>query len=396
MFKLFFFVLGAVFAFSSSTLAGPREEAIRLYNRVAGVPPKPEEIAQMETLIRAGDYKAAARIASASYHFYHTNLVKLSHSLGNRDITPRPEEHESQRVPLNDFVATVIGMVRDNVPFDQALYGNVVYRAPAGLANVAAFARNSNQHYVDLGNQVAEIGGLDLRQAANLVSSTQTTELALPAAQVAGLLTTRQAGLAFFSAGTNRRPTRFAFKNFLCNDMEQLSDAGRSDFRVRRDVDRAPSGDAKTYLTSCKGCHAGMDPLSGAWSRFNFNNNQLEYGNAVQGKMNQNNPVFPAGYVTVDDSWLNLWTVGNNARLGWNSSQPTSGNGPNGLGRSLAATKAFSSCMAERAFTLVCVRAPVTDEKNTIAALADQFERNQYNLRDLIENAAILPQCVGR
>ncbi|WP_457825699.1 hypothetical protein, partial [Staphylococcus aureus] len=66
-----------------------------------------------------------------------------------------------------------------------------------------------------------------------LVKKTQSTLTGV--SDTAGVLTSRAAGLAYFSAGTNRREARFAFKNFLCMDIPQLSDTSRPDFHVRRD-----------------------------------------------------------------------------------------------------------------------------------------------------------------
>ena len=63
--------------------AGAREQALKIYNRVAGVPPSDNELSQMTTLIESGDYKRAVKIATSSYHFYNTNLVRWAHSLSN-------------------------------------------------------------------------------------------------------------------------------------------------------------------------------------------------------------------------------------------------------------------------------------------------------------------------
>ena len=49
---------------------------------------------------------------------------------------------------LNDFSATVIGMVRDDVPFNQVLSGNIVYIGSANASNNVAYSQTDNDHYV--------------------------------------------------------------------------------------------------------------------------------------------------------------------------------------------------------------------------------------------------------
>ena len=51
--------------------------------------------------------------------FYNTTVRELATPWTNRD--------RSVYADLNDSTATVIGMVRDDVPFDQVLYEDIVY-----------------------------------------------------------------------------------------------------------------------------------------------------------------------------------------------------------------------------------------------------------------------------
>ena len=100
-------------AFSSSASAGPAEQARRIYDRIAGVPPSANELQQMVQDIQNGQPLAAADIALQSPAFYNTVLKNWAMPWTNRDQTVF--------APLNDYVATVIGMVRDDVPFNTAL-----------------------------------------------------------------------------------------------------------------------------------------------------------------------------------------------------------------------------------------------------------------------------------
>jgi hypothetical protein len=114
----------------------------------------------------------------------------------------------------------------------------------------------------------------------------------------------------------------------------------------------------------------------------------------VQGKLNKNNNFFPGGYVTTDNSWLNLWITGPNAGVGWNGA--ASGNGARAFGQMLSQSNAFSQCMAKRVFKRVCLREPSSAENTTIERLAGDFAASgRYNMKDLFAAVATLPQCMG-
>ena len=62
---------------------------------------------------------AAAHIATQNASFYNVTLKNMAVPWTNRDQTVF--------APLNDYVATFIGMVRDNVPFNTALSSDLTY-----------------------------------------------------------------------------------------------------------------------------------------------------------------------------------------------------------------------------------------------------------------------------
>lgn len=363
-----------------------KQQALTIYSRVAGVAPSQSELDQMEGMISQGNKKAAAQIATSSYHFYNLNLLRFAKPLHNVAGTTQ--------VPFNDAAALVVGMVRDNVPFDQILYGDILYRGIDGLVN-ANYAANSNDHFQQLEGRLDPLQGanaIDLRSSSVFIQVQQSAANGLP--DVAGVLTTRAYGEEMLSAGTNRRPNLFAFKSYLCRDYEQMADASLPDTMVGRDVDRFPTGNPQTYLTNCKGCHAGQDGLRGAWAFFNFNGGAVTYSApTVQGKLNQNGNVYPPGYVTTTDLWENSWPDGHNADMEWRGNYQA-GNGVNSLGRALAATKQFSRCMAKRAFEFACARPSTGSDESTIEQIAEDFD-GSYNLREAIENAAISNACLG-
>lgn len=355
-----------------------RHKAWIIHNRIAGVPPTPTMLNQMEMDLNSGNSDAA--IAKAMAHPNFTSIVLKNW------FKPWSNQARSAGGQLNDFVATAVGMIRDNEPFDQILYADILYHANgAAIANVPNYAMNNNDHYRELENRVDN-------WAAPLMKVSQSANNTV--ADTAGAITTRAFGEAYFQAGTNRRMTRYVFMNFLCRDFEQLHDVTIPDYRVRRDVERDPGGDSRTYKNKCVGCHAGQDALGGAWAYFNFNNGQVQHTpGTVQGKINQNGQFYPDGYVTTDDSWLNLWASGQNKVLGWSTSEPTRGNGARSIGRMLAKSKAFGECMADRSWELLCMRKFKSTEKDVKEDLAQYFMTDaNYNMRMLF--AATLNKCV--
>ncbi len=90
--------------------AGPREQAKRIHDRLAGVPPTEAVLAQMEADIGLGQTIAAANLAMENPNFYNVTLKNFA--------APWTNESQSVFVPLNDYIATVVGMIRDDVPFN--------------------------------------------------------------------------------------------------------------------------------------------------------------------------------------------------------------------------------------------------------------------------------------
>lgn len=354
----------------SHAWAGPKEQAWKLHNRLTGVPPKKDVLTQMSFHMSSGQAEAAAELAMENPNFYNVVLKNW--------IKPWSNREQTSRVDLNDYVATIIGIVRDETPFTEVLHSDVLYTVNGATP---AYSYANNDHYKN-----AESRNLNLKDA--LTRQTQSAMTGLPAQAVAGVTTTRAAGEAFFSAGTNRRVNRFIFMNYLCKDYEELHDVSIPDFRVRRDVEKKPGGDARTYKNKCVGCHAGQDALGGAYAYYDFVSGRLNYTpGTVVTKMNHN-VYHPDAYVTTDDSWLNLWAQGLNAKLGWRGN--TSGNGAKAMGEMFSKTKAFSQCIASKVYQLVCMKeARTSDDKVTVEALAAGFEQDNYNLKNLIVNTSV-------
>ena len=372
--------------------AGPNEQAKRIYERIAGESPPAAVLTQMANAISASPGQAgllaAAAIATQAPDFYNVTLKDLVIPWTNRDQTVF--------APFNDYAATVIGMARDDVPFNSALSDDILYivNAPGLPAPSAA----NNGHYA-----MAESNGVDLSTA--LKRTTQSGTYGIPAAATAGLLTTRAASSSFFINGTNRAMFRFTMINHLCHDMETVMDTTRPSDRIRQDVARSPGGDSRVFLNNCVGCHSAMDPMAQAFAYYDFNGivvgdgtntGALQYtAGQVQAKYFINATNFPFGFVTPDDSWSNRWRAGPNASLGWDPNLPGSGNGAKSLGAELAASDAFAQCQVTKVFQTVCFRAPNSSaDQATVASIKASFKAGGYKLKQVFQLSAAA--CPGQ
>jgi hypothetical protein len=364
---------------SLSAFAGPKEQAWKLHNRLTGVPPvrtaTSDPLKEMTNLIEQGRPEEAAEIAINHKNFYNVVLKNWVKPWTNREQTSRAE--------LNDFVATVIGVVKDEVPFTEILHGDILYTVNYNNTDgtPSVYSDANNTHYIN-----AETRNIDL--STSLVRQTQSALTGLPAEAVSGVLTTRAAGEAFYSAGTNRRVNRFTFMNFLCHDYEELHDVNIPDYRVARDVERNPGGDARTYKNKCVGCHAGQDALRGAYAFYDFVGGKLVYTpGTVVTKMNHN-IYYKDGFVTTDDTWINTWAQGQNTKLGWRGK--TTGRGVKEIGQMFSRSQAFSQCMAKKVFGFVCLKDAInTEDVAMVKELAAKFESSNYNMKDLIINTSV-------
>jgi hypothetical protein len=366
-------------------------QAARMYNRIAGVPPSATVLSNM----MATDAVSAALMATNDPAFYNYTIRNLAAPWTNRD--------QSVFVPLNDYTATVVGMVRDNVGFNTLLSADLVY-----IANASATSNYSLPAYSPANNnlyQAMDDNNVDLSTA--LTPTTQSSITGIPAAATAGVMTTRGAASAFFVNGTNRAMFRFTMMNHLCNDMPTVMDTTRPPDRIRQDVTRSPGGVSTLFLTNCVGCHSGMDPMAQAFAYYNFSYPASEIGatawpigqivytaGQVQPKYSINNPNFPQGFVTPDDSWNNRWRTGPNQVLGWGGAPLTgSGQGAKSLGQELAGSQAFASCQVTRVFKDVCLRAPSSAADVTaVSSMITSFQTG-YNLRQVFAQSAAY--CMG-
>ena len=380
--------------------AGPREQAKRIHDRLAGVPPTEAVLNDMASQISTDPVGVAMKILSppvsdplydeyrkSARNFYSVTLKNM--------VTPWTNEAQTVFAPLNDYTATVIGMVRDEVPFNQLLSANIVYVGAPGVVS-SSYSMSNNNHYEQLEDQA-----IDLSDNTKLVRVAQTDVTDLPPNATAGIMTTRAAARAFFVDGTNRAMFRFTILNHFCDDLEQIKDNSRSPDRVRQDVSRSPGADSRIYMNACVACHAGMDPLAQAYAYYEWqytgdeeadkDQGRLVYteGN-VQPKYLINADTFKYGFVTTNDRWDNYWRVGPNSLLGWDTGLPSGGNGAKTMGMELANSDAFASCQVKKVYRTVCFREPTVNE---LTNTTSSFKTSGYNLKQVFAEAAA--DCKG-
>lgn len=366
--------------------AGDREKAKRMYDRLTGTPPTPELLDQLTTMMGSSGAASTAMFiinkdqAHASA-FYNVTLKNFATPWTNRDQTVF--------AALNDYTATVIGMVRDDKDFRGLLSDDVLYVGNA----TPGYSPADNAHY-----EALESNHADLRVV--LQERAQSSLTGLPAEATAGVITSRAASQAFFIAGTNRAMFRFTMLNHLCRDMEQITDTSRPPDRIRQDVTRSPGGDSSVFNNNCVGCHNVMDSLAQAFAFYDFNLEQgrlLYTPGQVQPKYLINSDNFKPGYVTPDDSWENRMRLpGKNTLLGWAGAdgRMRSGSGAKSLGQELAGSEAFAQCQVEKVFRTVCFRSPQDDaDRSERDRIVGVFKNSGYHMKNVFAETAAW--CAG-
>jgi len=164
-------------ALPGAASAGAREQAKRIHDRLAGTPPSSAVLTTMATMITTdGDGVRAAQEAMKEGTFYSVTLKNFATPWTNRDQTVF--------APLNDYTATVIGMVRDDVPFNTVLSADIVY-VGQGVSAAPAYSASNNDHY-----QYLEDNNVDLKAA--LVQQPQSQMSGIPANATAGVPRSRR------------------------------------------------------------------------------------------------------------------------------------------------------------------------------------------------------------
>ena len=377
---------------AAGSAAGPREQALQIHNRVAGIPPSEAVLQSMATHIRNGDVAAAVNIAMDNEAFYGVTLKNM--------VTPWTNRDRTVFAPLNDYTATIIGLVRDGADFRSALYDDVIYTSNA--SGLPAYSNNNNAHY-----EAIESQGVSLKNT--LIKHNQSAVNGIPAEATSGVITSRAAAKAFFIAGTNRAMFRFTLLNHLCRDLEQVHDTSLVPDFIRQDVSRSPGGDSRVFLNNCIGCHNGMDPMAKAYAYYDFEFNvdadpeglsgSIHYNtegtldpdtnSRVEKKYRINSNTFKYGYVTQNDDWQNYWRSGINQFLGWDSTLPGKGTGAKSMNMEISHSHAFAQCQVEKVFQNVCLRKPAdATDRSKVNEFTASFANSGYQLKQVFVDTA--------
>ena len=145
----------AAFACGQQAMADSRTQAKRIHDRLVGTPPSEAKLTAMAAQIDADNAVGAAQSAmsgSESAPFYSVTLKNFATPWTNRDQTVF--------APLNDYTATVIGLVRDDLDFRRVLYDDILYVPQGG------YSPTSNASYEALETSGANLGDSNvLRQS---------------------------------------------------------------------------------------------------------------------------------------------------------------------------------------------------------------------------------------
>ena len=388
-------LLAALLIVMGQSFADNRTQAKRIHDRLAGVAPSAAVLTSMEDLIAAGNDVDAAYLAMNNKHFYNATLVNFITPWTNEAQAIFPEDMDTEGT-LNDYTATLIGVIRDDLDFRRILYDDILYIGAVG--GLPSYSYSNNNHYKAL-----EALGSDMGDPAVLVQVAQSEKTGgvLTPADTAGIITSRAGAKAFFVDGTNRAMFRFTVLNHLCEDMEQLKDATLPADRIRQDVSRSPGGDSRIYMNACIGCHTGMDPLTQSLAYYDYDktNSVLDFtSGSVQPKNLINADNFKPGFIVPDNSWTNFWRQGKNSLLGWNSTPLTGvtgeGTGAKSMGQELAYSDAFARCQVEKVFKAVCLRpAGNTADRAAVTSITASFTGNGHKLKQVFAETAVY--CKG-
>lgn len=384
--------------------ATARDQAKRIHDRLTGVPPSSNFLntyaIDADNNGELDSPQIVAEEAIKNPAFYSVTIKNM--------IAPSTNEEQTVFTPLNDYTATAIGIIRDDLDYRQLLYQDILYTGHDSLG-LPDYSNSNNNHY-----QSMEAQGIDLSDPTKLVRQTQSSISGLPAEATAGIITTRAAAKAFFKDGSNRAMFRFTLLNHMCTDLEQIKDTTRSHDRIRQDVTRSPGGDSRIFFNACGGCHAGMDPLTQSLAYYDYaydadndedgEAGQLSYnaagttdpetGTRVKAKYLINAGNFKWGYVTPDDHWDNYWREGPNSVLGWDENLPGSGVGAKSMAMELSHTEAFAQCQVKKVFKAVCLReARNDDDRSQINSMLTSFKSSNYQMKQVFSESAVY--CMG-
>lgn len=348
----------------------------KLMNKLtgSGLPFNSPKLKRMAKMVEQGKYFEVALLGTEEKGFLSVRVKNFSSPFTNKDY--------SYLEPFNDLQALIIGLTRDGADARELLTGDLRYQAHP-RHYLPAVSRSENLHYsqfealqLDLQNDLIKI----TPQWAHNETGT-------------GAFTTRSWAKVNYDGGTNRRALRNAFDLFMCAPIENWKTRGVPDFYVRRDISRSPGGKPSDYQNVCKTCHSIMDGMSGAFSKMDFIQESLFFSpSEVRPKYNQNENIYPEGYVTIDDSFENLMTYNPGLNFGFRTK--LKGQGLADFANMLAQSRGFSRCLVQKVFYETCGLSLSQQNSELLESMTDDFENEGRNLRVLFARSAAHELCV--
>jgi hypothetical protein len=293
-------------AYAQDDALTERQEVLRIYQRIAGKPPARAQMAELLGFYRNQRPDLIILRATQDLNFYQSTLRTMFMRLAG-------EGDDLQERVLDEVVATMVGLVRDNYAFNQILYDDVVYTArdqdvdvgsralaediwyfshTAGQAwgraapppltttsgaqapiNIARW--NRNNHHSDLERLFPYDWSQRLVRRTQTEAYTRMLSVAvtsnnffvnrrLHSEDIGGVFSMRTPGKLYFEGGTNRRVIKHVFENYLCLPLDNLRNSNLSQAYIRQDIDRA----SQNFAAECASCHSGIDGLANAFNFF--------------------------------------------------------------------------------------------------------------------------------
>ena len=365
--------------------ANDRDQAKRIHDRIAGVPPSAAVLDQMEALVAADDAARRRAHRDAGAILLQRHAEELAVPWTNRDQTVF--------APLNDYIATVIGMVRDDVAVQHRAVGRLLYTVNGVDAGRFADQQRSLRERRDQRRRTC---------SAALTPTTQSSVHGIPAAATAG-----RHDLARRLGGVLHR--RHQPRDVPLHDDEShvprhgagarhLAAAG-SHPPGREPL--SPGGDSRIFLNNCIGCHSGMDPMAQAFAYYNFDETQPAasvYTPRPRCSRSTSSTTTTSSRASSRRMTAGT-TAGARARtrvLGWSRARcPAAATAPSRMGQELANSDAFAQCQVEKVFKTVCFRAPgdAADRTEVAQHRRAHFKANGYQLKQVFAETAVY--CMG-
>lgn len=318
--------------------------------------------ADLQSKTNSENWQKIAEAVTNDYNFQRVTLADFAARMSNLEgLTNQP---------LGDLQIMMMEFFKRDVDYRSILFAPYAVSTYKGAyngvnANDVTFVRNDDDNYTAHFYKTE-----DVRSYGN-----------------SGIITTNEFAEKFLKDGTNRRPIKYLMENFMCSPMASIKDYSISDKYVGVDITRSPGADPSKYQSDCRGCHSWMDGMRGAFAYSNYVNNKYQVQSSVFEKMNHNLFTAPNGFKVTDDRWEIYSDWADRPSLGINALK---GRGYSELGRALADSEGFDSCLPRQIIKTVCQKMPSIEEiKENKLLLSD----HNYSLKQVTQAASLSPLC---